>query len=100
MILYDRAGFSPSDWIRPAPLQSGIERIEAFFAGHAYDPHRHDTYAIGLTLSGIQSFDYRGARMDSKAGNVLVLHPDERHDGRAGTEVGFHYRMIYIEPRL
>jgi hypothetical protein len=30
----------------------------------------------------------------------MVLHPDEIHDGEAGTEAGFHYRMVYIEPAL
>ena len=93
-------GPSPGDWIRLAPSRPGLERIEAFFAGHAYDPHRHATYAIGCTLGGVQSFDYRGARADSLPGNVLVLHPDEVHDGRAGAETGFHYRMLYVEPRL
>ena len=79
---------------------AGLERIEAFFTGHAYDPHRHDTYALGVTMSGVQSFDYRGSRADSRQGNVIVLHPDEVHDGRAGADEGFLYRMIYIEPRL
>jgi AraC-like DNA-binding protein len=91
---------SPQDWIRLAPSQPGLERIEAFFSGRAYDPHRHDTYAIGYTMAGVQSFDYRGARADSQPGNVIVLHPDEVHDGRAGAEAGFRYRMLYIEPRL
>jgi AraC-like ligand binding domain len=88
------------DWIRAAPSEPGIERIEAFFAGHAYDPHRHDTYALGFTISGVQSFDYRGARADSLAGDAIVLHPDEMHDGRSGAEYGFSYRMLYVEPRL
>jgi AraC-like DNA-binding protein len=93
-------GPAPRDWLGHAPYEPGIERIEAFFAGHAYDPHRHDTYALGFTISGVQSFDYRGARADSCAGNAIILHPDEVHDGRAGAEHGFHYRMLYIEPRL
>jgi AraC-like DNA-binding protein len=93
-------GPSGADWIRHAPAQPGLERIEAYFAGHAYDPHRHDTYAIGYTLSGVQSFDYCGARLDSLKGNVVVLHPDEMHNGRAGAVSGFRYRMLYIEPRL
>ncbi len=83
-----------------APSQPGIERIEAYFAGHAYDPHRHDTYAIGYTMAGAQAFDYRGAATVSVSGNAIVLHPDVTHDGRAGAETGFHYRMIYVEPRL
>lgn len=96
---------SCGDWIRMAPPEpglasGGIERMEAFFAGHAYDRHRHDTFAIGFTLDGVQSFDYRGAHVDSTPGRLIVLHPDEAHDGRAGAETGFRYRMLYLEPRL
>lgn len=91
---------SPRDWIKTASPQPGFERLEAFFAGHGFDPHRHDTYAIGLTLHGVQSFGYRGTTVHSTPGQAIVLHPDEVHDGRAGTEAGFRYRMAYIEPRL
>ncbi len=91
--------FSPGDWIRFAPSQPGLERIEAYFSGHAYDQHRHDCYAIGYTLAGVQSFDYRGARADSAPGHAIVIHPDEKHNGRAGAQAGFRYRMLYLEPR-
>ncbi|AWM23867.1 AraC family transcriptional regulator [Sinorhizobium fredii USDA 205] len=86
------------DWIAVAEDAIPFERIEAFFAGRAYEPHRHDTYAIGQTLSGVQSFRYRGAERTSLPGATMVLHPDELHDGQAGSEHGFRYRMIYIEP--
>jgi AraC-like DNA-binding protein len=89
-----------ADWVRLGTGADGIERIEAFFHGYAYDPHRHDTYAFGLTLSGVQSFDYRGARRDSLCGHAIVIHPDEIHNGRSGIAEGFRYRMIYVEPRL
>lgn len=89
-----------ADWVRIGTGAAGIERIEAFFRGYAYDPHRHDTYAFGLTLSGVQSFDYRGARRDSLSGQAIVIHPDEIHNGRSGLAEGFRYRMIYVEPRL
>lgn len=88
------------DWVRSAPWQAGIQRVEAFFSGEAYAPHRHDTYSIGYTIRGVQRFDYRGARSDSTPGKVMVLHPDEIHNGEAGNEDGFHYRMIYIEPSV
>jgi AraC-like DNA-binding protein len=93
-------GPSPRDWLRSAPQQPGLERIEAYFTGHAYDPHRHDTYAIGFTVSGVQCFDYRGEVVRSTPGNAIVLHPDEVHNGRAGAAGGFRYRMLYVEPRL
>jgi AraC-like DNA-binding protein len=93
-------GKADRNWLRLAPPAPGIERLEAFFTGHAYDDHRHDTYALGLTLSGVQCFDYRGARRDSLSGQVIVLHPDEAHNGRAGIAAGFRYRMIYVAPHL
>ena len=68
---------------------AGIERLEARFAGQAYSPHRHDTYAIGITLAGVQSFRYRGERRQCLPGEAHILHPDETHDGGAGTERGF-----------
>lgn len=74
--------------------------MEAFFSGHGFDPHRHDTYGMGFTLSGVQWFRYRGTGRLSTVGEVFVLHPDEVHDGRAGTAEGFRYNILYIEPRL
>ena len=43
-------------------------------------------------------FDYRGRVERSVPGQVVVLHPDEAHDGRAGTDEGFGYRIVYVEP--
>lgn len=89
-----------ADWIDRAPQSGGIERIEAFFQHTAYDLHRHDTYAIGRTLAGVQSFHYRRSVRNSVPGMTMVLHPDEAHDGQAGTDEGFRYRMVYVEPAL
>lgn len=88
-----------ADWIHRTS-HGGIERIEAYFHAHAYDMHRHDTYAIGCTLSGVQSFHYRRSFVHSRPGRTIVIHPDEPHDGEAGTDRGFRYRMIYVAPAL
>jgi AraC-like DNA-binding protein len=76
----------------------GVELFSAWFAGPAYQKHRHDTYAIGVTDTGVQVFAYRGSARTSMPGQVVVLHPDEVHDGRAGTDEGFGYRIVYVEP--
>jgi AraC-like DNA-binding protein len=86
------------DWLLHGADSGGLERIEAFFGGNAYAPHRHDTYAIGCTVAGVQSFTYRASLRHSLAGNTVVLHPDEVHDGHAGTDEGFRYRMLYVAP--
>jgi|SRR5690242_12761140 AraC-like DNA-binding protein len=85
-------------WIASDGPVDGVERFRAWFVGEAYHKHRHDTYAIGLTDRGIQAFDYRGAERVATPGQVVVLHPDEVHDGRAGTADGFGYRIVYVEP--
>ena len=88
------------DWIVRRAPDDRFERIEAYFGGRGYGLHRHDTYAIGCTLAGVQSFHYRRGLRHSLPGGVLVLHPDEAHDGQAGTDAGFHYRMAYVQPAL
>ncbi|MCT9071230.1 AraC family transcriptional regulator [Cupriavidus gilardii] len=88
------------DWVHRAEPAQGIERIEAFLTGNAYSMHRHDTYAIGRTLAGVQCFQYRRSLRASLPGKTIVLHPDEPHDGQAGTDEGFRYRMLYIEPAV
>lgn len=75
------------------------ERFEACLIGSAYSPHRHDTYTLGLTLEGVQCFDYRGAARHAVPGDAVVIHPDELHDGRPGTEAGFRYRAINLPAR-
>lgn len=88
------------DWFRLDAVRPGFERGEASFGGHAFSPHRHDTYALGVTLRGVQCFGYRGVETHCLAGQAFVLHPDEVHDGHAGTADGFTYRMLYLEPAL
>ncbi|HEU5100124.1 MAG TPA: AraC family transcriptional regulator [Roseiflexaceae bacterium] len=93
-------GEPSADWMRSTDAEHGVEFLEAWFGGPAYHKHRHDSYAICLTTTGVQAFDYRGAGEISLPGQVVVLHPDELHDGRAGTEAGFGYRILYVEPAL
>lgn len=78
----------------------GIALMQARFRGFTFSPHRHDTYAVGITTHGVQAFDYRGVSRGSGCGFGFVLHPDERHDGRAGTDAGFGYSIAYVSPGL
>ena len=71
-----------------------------YLCDSAYEPHRHDSYAIGITTAGVQTFRYRGARRVCLPGQLHVLHPDETHDGAAGTDDGFGYRILYVAPEL
>lgn len=87
------------NWIDVArDADTGIETLRAHFTGHAYDPHWHDSYLVGVTEQGVQQFNCRRTRYHSTPGKVFLLEPGEIHDGDAPTEGGFTYRMLYLEP--
>src|SRR5215813_6539753 len=82
-----------AEFLSVDPPAAGLQRLRAGFSGHAYDRHRHETYAVGVTETGIQCFHYRGAAQASTARRVIVIHPDEAPSG-------FAYRMRYADPAL
>lgn len=77
---------------------SGVELIDAQLRDGAFSPHRHDTYTIAVTTAGVQSFNYRGHGWRSLPGQVMILHPDEVHDGYCCDLSGFSYRAAYVPP--
>ena len=85
-------------WADFSPGCDGVELLQARFERHVYDRHIHDTYAIGVTLHGVQRFWCRGAYHDSTSGHVIVIRPGEAHDGRSGAAGGYAYRMFYVRP--
>ncbi|MFG1748833.1 AraC family transcriptional regulator [Streptosporangium sandarakinum] len=91
----------PRDWSRywrsPRP---GLEAMHAHFERHTYHRHSHETYSFGVTDAGVQAFTCRGGGHRSTAGMVLAFNPDEPHDGRAGDELGFTYRIVHLAPEL
>lgn len=88
----------PRDRVHYRQPRRGVESLRAFFNGHAFDRHSHETLAVGLTDAGVQRFRYRGRQHDSLPGGMIVLHPGEAHDGECGADGGFAYRMLYLDP--
>ena len=86
-------------WIDLArDADTGIETLHAHFQGHAYDPHWHDSYLVGVTEQGVQQFHCRHKRHASTPGQVFTLEPGEIHDGTAPCAGGFTYHMLYLDP--
>ncbi|MDZ4306561.1 AraC family transcriptional regulator [Allopontixanthobacter sp.] len=75
-----------------------IERVTNRLVGAAFSPHRHDTYTVAVTMAGVQTFNYRRETRYSLPGQVLILHPDELHDGHCHDEAGFSYQAAYVPP--
>jgi len=90
---------TPSNWIDLAQdVDTGIETLRAHFQGHAYDPHWHDAYLVGVTETGVQQFHCRRQRYASLAGQVFMLEPGDVHDGDAPHAGGFTYQTLYLAP--
>ncbi|MCC4309143.1 AraC family transcriptional regulator [Alcanivorax marinus] len=87
------------NWVRFArDRDTGIETIRAHFEGHAYDPHWHDTYAVGVTEQGVQRFHVGRVRHESVPGRAMLLEPGQVHDGLGPVPGGFTYRLLYLDP--
>ena len=91
---------SSRNWIDLSQdADTGIESLRAHFTGHAYDPHWHDSYLIGVTEQGVQQFNCRREQHNSTPDQVFLLEPGEIHDGHAPTADGFTYSMLYLDPK-
>jgi AraC-like DNA-binding protein len=91
----------PNDWFRTRrDEQRGVEALRAGLHSHAYSRHAHETYAIGVTEAGSQSFWCRGVRHRTRPGSVILFAPLDLHDGHASTADGVVYRMLYLDAGL
>ncbi len=81
-------------WIDP--LLDNLELLQATYFTFTFTPHVHDTYAIGVTEAGAQTFTYqRTKQLIMPAGSIAVVHPGEMHTSRASDDQGWSYRMLY-----
>ncbi len=89
------------DWaqFRPGAL-AGVTQMNAHFTEHTFERHSHETYSIGVTASGVQTFHCGGALHASLRGDVILFNPDEPHDGQRGTQDGFGYSMLYVSQEV
>jgi AraC-like DNA-binding protein len=96
----ERSCKRPADSIRFGQRTVGLESADVRIYGSGFETHRHDSYTIGMTTAGVQRFRYLGTRQTSLPGELVILYPDETHDGVPGTDDGFGYRAVYIAPEL
>lgn len=88
---------SAADWVDYSPRSVlGLTLMRAHFDVHQFERHSHDSFAIGLTTSGVQSFRCDGSRHASLPGDLILFNPDQAHDGHKGVPEGFGYTMLYL----
>ena len=82
------------------PALSNLELLRATYITHAFAPHTHDGYAIGVIENGAEQFKYRRSVHVAPRGSIVVINPGEMHTGEAATERGWTYRMLYPDVSL
>lgn len=95
----DRRGGPAADrtsWTRIGGIQGApLDLLTARIGRRHYAPHTHDEYAIGVTVDGLETMRYRGERIYSAAGSVVVVEPGEAHTGGPAHPDGFSYLCVY-----
>ena len=79
------------------PARAGVELYRAHIVRYAFDPHTHEAFGLGTIESGVERFRYRGGEHLASADTLVLMNPDELHTGRAETEQGWSYRMVYLD---
>ncbi len=74
--------------------------MRARYVQHAFKPHAHDYYVLGIIETGLQSFTYKHNKLITEPGNLIIINPGEVHTGEAAIDAGFNYRALYPSKSL
>jgi AraC-like DNA-binding protein len=74
---------------------TGLNLLHATYITQNFSRHMHDCFAVGVVEQGVQAYYYRGAHHIASPGCIVSCNPGEVHDGHAGTDEGWTYRMFY-----
>jgi AraC-like DNA-binding protein len=80
--------------------RAGIELYRAHIVRHAFEPHTHEAFGCGAIDSGAERFRYAGSEHVAPPDSIVLMNPDVLHTGRAETDGGWSYRMIYISEAM
>lgn len=79
--------------------EGDCELLSAHYSTQSFGRHSHDRYAVGVISGGAEKLFYRGRYALGGAGSVVTISPGEIHDGLPGSEEGWAYRMLYLDPQ-
>lgn len=77
------------------PRFRGLSLLRARFRRHRYDLHTHPTYVIALITGGCERLRVGRRRELAPADAIILVNPEECHDGEAGCDDGWAYRTFY-----
>ncbi|HUN95004.1 MAG TPA: AraC family ligand binding domain-containing protein, partial [Bradyrhizobium sp.] len=74
--------------------------LKARFTRYRYELHTHPSYVIALITDGCERLRVGRRREVAPIDTVIVVNPEECHDGEPGAEIGWAYRTFYPSVQL
>jgi len=78
----------------------GLEMLAARYRNHAYTLHTHPTWVFGVILAGVEKLRIGRRHHLAPAGSIIIVNPEEPHDGEKGAPAGWAYRTCYPDAAL
>ncbi|MEW6634551.1 MAG: AraC family transcriptional regulator [Pseudomonadota bacterium] len=78
----------------------GLEMLAARYRDHAYALHTHPTWVFGVVVAGVEKLRIGRRRHLAPAGSIIIVNPEEPHDGEKGIPAGWAYRTCYPDAAL
>ncbi|HEV2507752.1 MAG TPA: AraC family transcriptional regulator [Mesorhizobium sp.] len=77
-----------------------LELLTARYRDHAYALHTHDSYVFGVVVAGVEKLRINRQSYLAPANSVIIVNPEDPHDGEKGCDAGWAYRTCYPRPEL
>lgn len=77
------------------PEYDNLEVLSATYFKQKFSHHYHDTYAIGVMERGAYVLYHNGQHMTIRAGDMMLINPNDVHGGEPFDDKGWKYRMLY-----
>ena len=78
----------------------GLPLLNASFKKQCFSRHVHEGYCIGVIEDGAQRFFRSGANHIASEHCIILVNPDQVHDGHSASDNGWKYRAMYPLPKL
>ncbi|ANU37963.1 AraC family transcriptional regulator [Vibrio scophthalmi] len=79
-------------------VSESINLIDARYRQFVFQRHYHLDFHIGLITQGEQRFHHQGQNHHVGQGHVVIMAPDELHDGNSVLERGYQTKVFAIDP--
>lgn len=76
----------------------GVRLIDARYQHFAFPRHFHLEYHLGLLVCGRQRYQHQGESHQAGTGDVLLMAPEQIHDGAGVDGQGYQLRVLAFDP--